>query len=106
MNYVRTIEGSDKYDNLEGASYVNIELDLLVPDPKSELKHKPKIKQGIRIARYIQTAVDGRDKIGLEGTIPKILKMLLASRKEARKAAEKEEDEFMKALLLLQVVLQ
>ncbi len=99
MNYVQTVEGSDEYDNIEGASYVNIEFDLLVPDPDSDLKHKPKIKQGIRIARYIQTAVAGRDKIGLEGTIPKILKMLLASRKEARKAAEKEDDEFRKALL-------
>jgi DNA polymerase elongation subunit (family B) len=99
MNYVQTVEGSDRFDNLEGASYVNIEFDLLVPDPDSDLKHKPKIKQGIRIARYVQTAVPGRDTIGLEGTIPKILKMLLASRKEARKAAEKEEDEFTKALL-------
>lgn len=99
MNYVRTIEGSDTFDKVEGASYVNIEFDLLVPDPDSDLKNKPKIKKGIRVARYIQTAVSGRDKIGLEGTIPKILKMLLASRKEARKAAEKEEDEFRKALL-------
>jgi DNA polymerase elongation subunit (family B) len=98
-NSVRIIEGSDKFDNLKGASYVNIEFDLLVPDPDSTLKHPPKVKLGTRVARYIQVPVKGRDTIGNEGTIPKILKMLLASRKKARKEAEKETDEFKKALL-------
>jgi DNA polymerase elongation subunit (family B) len=98
-DFVRIVEGSDAFDNLSGASYVNIEFDLLIPDSDSRLKHKPKVKQGMRIARYIQIPVRGRDTIGNEGTIPKILKMLLSSRKKARKEAEKEPDEFKKALL-------
>jgi len=96
---VKIVEGSDAFDNLPGASYVNIEFDLLVPDPASSLKHPPKVKLGTRTARYIQVPVKGRDSVGNEGTIPKILKMLLSSRKAARKEAEKEPDEFKKALL-------
>jgi DNA polymerase elongation subunit (family B) len=98
-DFVKLVEGSDTFDNLVGASYVNIDFDLLVPDPSSSLKHPPKVKLGTRIARYIQVPVKGRDSIGNEGTIPKILKMLLSSRKAARKEAEKETDEFRKALL-------
>ena len=95
----RIIGGSDKFDNLPGAKYVDIEYDLLVPDPDSSLKHPPKVKMGTRVARYIQVPVKGRDTIGNEGMIPKILKMLLSSRKAARKEAEKEPDEFKRALL-------
>jgi len=95
----RIIGGSDKFDNLPGAKYVDIEFDLLVPDPASSLKHPPKVKMGTRVARYIQVPVKGRDTIGNEGMIPKILKMLLSSRKAARKEAEKEPDEFKRALL-------
>lgn len=98
-DFVKLVEGSDTFDNLVGASYVNIDFDLLVPDPASSLKHPPKVKLGTRIARYVQVPVKGRDSIGNEGTIPKILKMLLSSRKAARKEAEKETDEFRKALL-------
>ena len=98
-DFVKLVEGSDRFDNLVGASYVNIDFDLLVPDPASSLKHPPKVKLGTRIARYVQVPVKGRDTIGNEGTIPKILKMLLSSRKAARKEAEKETDEFRKALL-------
>jgi DNA polymerase delta subunit 1 len=95
----RIIGGSDKFDNLPGAKYVDIEYDLLVPDPDSSLKHPPKVKMGTRVARYIQVPVKGRDTVGNEGMIPKILKMLLSSRKAARKEAEKEPDEFKRALL-------
>ena len=45
---------------------------------------------GTRIARYIQSP---------QGTIPRILEMLLDSRKKCRKLAETETDEFRKALL-------
>ena len=83
-------EGSDKYDNLPGASYVNIEFDILRPDPGDMRKHPEKLKMGTRVARYIQKP---------QGTIPRILEMLLASRKKCRKQAETEPDEFRKALL-------
>lgn len=83
-------EGSDKYDNLDGASYVNIEFDILRADPGDTRKHPEKIKMGTRVARYIQKP---------QGTIPRILEMLLSSRKKCRKQAETEQDEFRKALL-------
>jgi DNA polymerase elongation subunit (family B) len=83
-------EGSDRFDNLPGEKYVNIEFDILKADPMDERKHPTKIRDGKRIARYIQTP---------QGSIPRILEMLLSSRKACRKQAEKEPDEFKKALL-------
>ena len=83
-------EGSDRYDNIPGQTYVNIEFDILRPDPADTRKHPAKLKDGKRIARYIQKP---------QGTIPRILEMLLSSRKKCRKQAEKETDEFKKSLL-------
>jgi len=83
-------EGSDRYDNIPGQTYVNIEFDILRPDPADTRKHPVKIKDGKRVARYIQKP---------QGTIPRILEMLLSSRKKCRKQAEKETDEFKKSLL-------
>lgn len=83
-------EGSDRFDNLPGATYVNIEFDILRPDPEDTRKHKVALRMGTRVARYIQNP---------QGTIPRILEMLLASRKKCRKQAETETDEFRKALL-------
>lgn len=88
--YVETREGSDKYDNLPGAKYVNIEFDILRTDPDDTRKNPTKFRDGRRIARYIQQP---------QGTIPRILEMLLSSRKKTRKLAEAEPDEFRKALL-------
>ena len=84
-------EGSDRYDNIPGAKYVSIEFDILRPNP-AELhkKHPGKIRDGKRVARYIQDP---------QGTIPRILEMLLASRKKSRKLAETEPDEFKRNLL-------
>jgi DNA polymerase elongation subunit (family B) len=89
-NFVCTREGSDRYDNMPGAKYVNIEFDILRPDPGDTRKHPVKLRDGRRVARYIQ---DPR------GTIPRILGMLLDSRKRCRKLAEVEPDEFRRALL-------
>jgi DNA polymerase elongation subunit (family B) len=83
-------EGSDKYDNLPGLRYVNIEFDILRPDPADTRKHPEKICFGRRVARYVQNN---------QGTIPRILEMLLANRKKCRKQAESETDDFRKALL-------
>ncbi len=89
-NFVCIREGSEKYDNIVGAKYVNIEFDILRPDPEDKRKHPRKIRDGKRIARYIQNP---------QGTIPRILEMLLASRKRCRKLAETEPDEFTRNLL-------
>jgi DNA polymerase elongation subunit (family B) len=87
---VKIREGSEKYDNLPGAKYVNIEFDILRTDPEDTRKNPTKFRDGRRIARYIQQP---------QGTIPRILEMLLSSRKKTRKLAEAEPDEFRKALL-------
>ena len=51
-------EGSDRYDNIPGCQYVNIEFDILRADPADERKHPTKIRDGKRIARYIQSRRD------------------------------------------------
>lgn len=89
-NFVCIREGSDRFDNLPGAKYVNIEFDILRADPEDKRKHPAKIRDGRRIARYIQNP---------QGTIPRILEMLLASRKKCRKLTETEPDEFARNLL-------
>ena len=88
--FICTKEGSDKYDNLPGQKYVNIEFDILRSDPMDTRKNPAKIRDGKRVARYIQEP---------QGTIPRILEMLLASRKKCRKLAETEPDEFTRSLL-------
>ena len=89
-NFVCIREGSDRYDNIAGAKYVNIEFDILRVDPADTRKHPEKFRDGVRVARYIQAP---------QGTIPRILETLLANRKRVRKLAEKEPDEFRRALL-------
>jgi DNA polymerase elongation subunit (family B) len=86
-------EGSDKYDNLPGIGYVDIEYDVLINDPEDKRKHPTKITDGKRVARFAQLPNNQKS------TIPNILQRLLQARKAARKQAEKEQDEFRKALL-------
>lgn len=93
--FICTREGSDKYDNLPGAKYVNVEFDILRADPADKRKHPAKIRDGTRVARYIQPG----GSVGIQGTIPRILEMLLDSRKRCRKLIATEPDEFRKALL-------
>ena len=89
-NFITLREGSDKYDNIAGEKYVNVEFDILRTDPADTRKHPVKIRDGRRVARYIQSP---------QGTIPRILDMLLMNRKRVRKIAETEPDEFRRALL-------
>jgi DNA polymerase elongation subunit (family B) len=86
-------EGSDKYDNLPGIGYVDIEYDVLINDPEDKRKHPTKISDGKRVARFAQPPNNQKS------TIPNILAKLLSARKASRKQAEKETDEFRKALL-------
>ena len=103
-NFVCLREGSERYDNLPGATYVNIEFDILRVDPADTRKHPVKIRDGKRVARYVQQAdpyrvAAGEKVVGKQGTIPRILEMLLGNRKKVRKLAESEPDEFRRALL-------
>jgi DNA polymerase elongation subunit (family B) len=82
--------GDDKYDNIHGQRYTDIEYDNIIDDPNDMRKMKTKIKAGTRVCRYAQDQI---------GTIPKIVAGLLAARKAKRKEGEKESDPFRKALL-------
>lgn len=90
---VLTVQGSDEYDNIPGMSYIDVDYDILINDPADKRKHPKKISDGLRVARFAQ--LNNGDK----STTPKILQKLLTSRKATRKKAEKEQDEFKKALL-------
>jgi len=96
-NLVAVKEGSDVYDNLDGWEYLEVDYDILKPDPvalRAGRKHPPLTVAGRRICRFAQP-LDPKEK----STLPKILQKLLSQRKAARKLAEKETDEFRKALL-------
>jgi DNA polymerase elongation subunit (family B) len=86
-------EGSDRYDNLPDWDYLEVEYDILKPDPADTRKHPELKPSGRRVCRFAQP----RD--GSKGTLPKILQKLLGKRKSTRKLAEKETDDFRKALL-------
>jgi DNA polymerase elongation subunit (family B) len=92
-NLVLVKEGSDTYDNLEGWDYLEVDYDILRPAPGDTRKHPVPIPAGRRICRYAQP------KDGSKSTLPKILQKLLSQRKATRKQAEKETDDFRKALL-------
>jgi DNA polymerase elongation subunit (family B) len=92
--FVQLKEGSDTYDNLTDCDYLEVDYDILRPDPtQSHKKHPDLIPDGRRVCRYAQS----RD--GSKSTLPKILQKLLSQRKATRKLAEKETDDFRKALL-------
>ena len=93
--YVGIEEGSDEFDGLADAQYVDIQFDVLRAKAGDTRKHPEKFPDGFKVARYIQS----RGGVSVKGTIPSILQMLLKNRKTKRKEAEKESDEFRKALL-------
>jgi DNA polymerase elongation subunit (family B) len=92
-NLVCVKEGSDTYDNLPGLEYLEVDYDILKPDPRDTRKHPPLKPAGRRVCRYAQLSGDTKS------TLPKILQKLLSQRKATRKQAEKETDDFRKALL-------
>ena len=89
-NLIGTVEGSDTYDNLAGIEYLEVDYDILKPDPKDKKKFPTLIRSGRRVCRYATSQ---------QGTLPKILQKLLSARKATRKQAEKESDDFKKSLL-------
>jgi DNA polymerase elongation subunit (family B) len=92
-NLVCVKEGSDVYDNLPGWEYLEVDYDILRPDPTDGRKHPALIPSGKRVCRFAQPTD------GSKSTLPKILQKLLSQRKATRKLAEKETDDFRKALL-------
>ncbi len=76
-----------------GTKYVDIEFDIIRPDPEDGRKMPRKIKTGTRLCRYAQPP--GETK----GSLPEIVAKLLAARKAKRTEMGKTEDPFKKALL-------
>ena len=93
-NLVAVKEGSEAYDNLPGWEYLEVAYDILKPSPTDTRKHPPLKPAGKRVCRYAQPL-----DITVKATLPKILQKLLSQRKATRKQAEKETDDFRKALL-------
>jgi DNA polymerase elongation subunit (family B) len=87
---IRTAWGSDEYDKPALTPMTDIEFDLLIDDPEDHRKVKRKVSIGKRICRYAQ---DG------EGTVPQIIKRLLAARKATRALIPKTQDPLKAALL-------
>lgn len=78
----------------KGVEFTDIEFDIWGPHPEDDHKVNPrKVVTGRRICRYAQLPGDEK------GTLPTIVRKLLAARKAKRKEAEKESDPFRKALL-------
>lgn len=92
-------EADEKYAG-PGVLFTDIEFDIWGPHPDDDQKKNPrKIITGRRICRYAQPpSVPGLTQ-DPKGTLPTIVRKLLAARKAKRKEAEKETDPFRKALL-------
>ena len=100
-NFLRVRFGSvaDEKHAGPGVLFTDIDFDIWGPHPEDDAKKVPrKIVIGRRICRYAQppAAADGSFP---KGTLPTIVRKLLAARKAKRKEAEKETDPFRKALL-------
>lgn len=77
----------------EGLDFVDVTFDRMEADPEDTRKNPVKNKVGTRTCRFVQFE-DGK-----KGTIPDILKKLLAARKATKKEMKKESDPFRKKLL-------
>ncbi len=93
--FVRMSYGSEEYEgaaNLGGSPvpWTDIRFDLWIPDPEDTRKEPAKIKNGYRVCRYAQDA---------PGTLPIIIKKLLAARNAKKKEMGREPDPLRKVLL-------
>jgi DNA polymerase elongation subunit (family B) len=86
-------DGSFKYDNLPGYTYVDITYDTYRYFRKTPAAAFQKIKNGTKICRFAQFP-DGK-----KGIMPSILEELLTARKTTRKQIPLQTDEFMKNVL-------
>lgn len=88
--YMRTTFGSEEYEGSEGVSYTDVKFDLWSPDPEDKRKVPEKIRRGFRVCRYAQDQ---------PGTLPIIIKKLLAARNAKKKEMGRETDALRKRLL-------
>ena len=83
-------KAQERYDNLPGIEYVDIEYDTFKYVRKTPKAKAEKVKAGTRVCRWAQIE---------DSILPSILKELLKARKTTRKRAETEPDEFMRNVL-------
>lgn len=94
-NFVRMSYGSEEHEEAVEESgmsveWTDIKFDLWIPDPADTRKVPEKIKKGFRVCRYAQDQ---------PGTLPIIIKKLLAARNAKKKEMGREEDPSRKVLL-------
>jgi DNA polymerase elongation subunit (family B) len=87
--FIRMSYGSEEYDGAD-VEWTDIKFDIEVPDPADTRKNPAKIKVGYRICRYAQDQ---------PGTLPIIIKKLLAARNAKKKEMGRESDPLRKILL-------
>jgi DNA polymerase elongation subunit (family B) len=95
-NFIRYSFGNSESEKVTelGLRHTIIDFDIWGPHPEDDLKKHPrKVVIGKRKCCYAQPVT------GEKGTLPTIVRKLLAARKSKRKEAEKEGDPFRKALL-------
>ena len=96
-NLKKLEEETQKYDNIEGYQYIEVEFDSFETiqryTAKGKLGKKDKVKSGTKVCRWAQFPN------GQEGIIPCIIGDLLKARKETRVKAESEPDPFIANVL-------
>jgi DNA polymerase elongation subunit (family B) len=103
-NFIKFSFGAEAHEKYAGPGvlFTDIDFDIWGPHPEDDQKKNPrKIVTGRRICRYAQPPSIGNNVSvpDPKGTLPTIVRKLLAARKAKRKEAEKEADPFRKALL-------
>jgi len=93
---VKNADGTFKYDNLPGYTYVDISTDTFRYIFKNAAAAPKKVVTGKKICRFIQPNEETGEYVGI---LPSILKELLKARKETRKKIPEQTDDFMKNIL-------
>jgi DNA polymerase elongation subunit (family B) len=86
-------DGSFRYDNLPGYSYIDVQFDTFAYIAKNPAARAEKVKVGTKTCRWAQLPE------GQRSIMPTILEELLCARADARKKSKTEPDPFMKNVL-------
>ena len=92
----KNADGTFKYDNLPGYTYVDISTDTFRYIRKNAAAAPKKVVTGKKVCRFIQPNEETGEYVGI---LPAILKELLKARKDTRKKIPQQTDEFMKNIL-------
>jgi len=85
----KAVDGSYKYDELQGYKYIDLEFDSFRYVRKTPTSRAEKVKSGTKVCRWAQFPN------GKKGILPSILEQLLKARSDTRKKQKTEKDPFM-----------